>query len=120
MSIVSQDILMRQIESLAGSLARLAIGGDQTLPAQTELMDAGDAAGLSIEVAASLPAPTVAGLLGHDPERMTIVALALGRMAWSREEPSLARKALWLLDQVDAPGLDLGPARGALLALAED
>lgn len=120
MSIVSQDILMRQIEILTGSLARLAVGGDQTLPAQSELMDAGDAAGLSIEVAASLPAPTVAGLLDHDPERMTIVALALGRMAWAREDTGLARKALWLLDRVDAPGLDLGPARGALLALAED
>lgn len=118
---VQRDIIIRQIEQATAGLARLVAG--QPAAEQLDEAEVGRAAGLGLDIARSLPTDAIAGLVDGDPDRLLLLGLALGRIAWRDGDRATARRALGLLDRALAdrpPDPELLAAQAALLALAFD
>ena len=119
---VQRDFLLRQIEMAAVGLAKLVAGArpeDELDP-----VEVAQAAGLGLDIAASLPPDTVATLVERDGRRLLVLGLALGRQAWADGDRAKARQALALLDRAlngpdpAPPSADLIAAQQGLLTLA--
>lgn len=119
---VQRDFLLRQIEMAAVGLAKLVAGArpeDELDP-----VEVAQAAGLGLDIAASLPPDSVAALVEHDGRRLVVLGLALGRQAWAEGDRARARQALALLDRAlngpdpVPPTADLIAAQQGLLGLA--
>ncbi len=94
---VQRDVLLRQIEMASAGLARLVAGGqpaDQVDPAEVAR-----AAGLGLDIAATLPPDAVVRLVEGDGQRLLVLGLALGRQAWEAGDRAGARQALALIDR---------------------
>lgn len=94
---VQRDVLLRQIEMASAGLARLVAGGQ---PAdQVDPSEVARAAGLGLDIAATLPPDAVARLVEGDGQRLLVLGLALGRQAWEVGDRAGARQALALIDR---------------------
>lgn len=127
MAFVHRDVLIDLIERISTGLARTVLGrgvddDNDGLPGiDPDSESVARAAGLSLEVAAVLPASTIAQLVGHQPARIQLLGLALGRRAWRAADPSVAARALDLLE-LAGPAVtdDDRDTRTALTELAID
>lgn len=78
MGFVQRDILLRQIEQLAGAIVR-RLTDKPVLEQRYEINEEeiARAAGLSLDVAAGLPFATIDGLLHGDPRSLLVLGLGL-------------------------------------------
>lgn len=113
---VQRDFLIRQIEMATAGLAKLVAGArpdDEFDP-----IEVAQAAGLGLDIAASLPPDTVVGLVEGDGQRLLVLGLGLGRQAWATGERAKARQALALIDRA-LSGADPVPPSAELLAVQQ-